>query len=72
MDLKQRIFAAVAGGDARAFLAAMLQRIEPEIGQVGRFRMAVDGEHAALLVQFIEGEALLVRTDHAWCSSAFE
>ena len=57
-------FAAVAGGDAGALLAAMLQSVQAEIGQVGGFRMAVDSEHTTLLVQFVvKGE---VR--HDWCS----
>jgi hypothetical protein len=42
--------AAVAGGDAGALLAAMLQRVQAQIGEVGGFRMAVDGENAALIV----------------------
>ena len=54
MDLWQWISAAVAGADAGAFLAAMLQRVEAQIGQLGGFRMAVDGDDAALFVEFIE------------------
>ena len=46
-------FAAVARGDSRALLAAMLQRVKPKISKVGCFRMSVDSEHATLLVQFI-------------------
>ena len=47
--------AMVAGGDARALLAAMLQRVEPEVRQVGSFGMAVNGEDAALLAKLVEG-----------------
>ena len=32
----------------------MLQRVQPEVGQLGCFGMAVDGDHAALFVEFIE------------------
>ena len=46
--------AAVAGGDARALLAAVLQGEQAEMAQLGRFRVAVDGEDAALVVEFIE------------------
>ena len=46
--------AAVAGGDTGALLAAMLQRVQPEVGEVRRFRMAVDGEDAAFFVELIE------------------
>ena len=50
--------AAVAGADAGALLPAMLQRVEAEVGQLGRFGMAVDGDHAALVVEFIEHEII--------------
>ena len=50
--------AAVARGDAGAFLAAMLQRIQAQIGEVGGFGMAVDGEDAAFLVEFVERQRL--------------
>ena len=35
------------------FLSAMLQRIKTEIGQIGRFLMAVDTEDGALVVELI-------------------
>ena len=54
MDLLQWISRPSLVADARALLAAMLQRIEPEVRQLGRFRMAVDGEDAALVVEFVE------------------
>src|SRR5580704_6973274 len=66
--------AAVAGGDARALLAAVLQRIQAEIRQVRRFGMAVNSKHATLLVEFVIGKWLqrgkLVELEvvHGWCS----
>jgi hypothetical protein len=45
---------AVAGGDARTFLTAMLQRVQTQVGKIGGFRMAVDGEDAAFFVEFVE------------------
>ena len=44
---------AVGGNDAARFLAAVLQRIEPEINHVGRLGMAIDAHHRALVVEFI-------------------
>src|SRR5271154_259940 len=46
---------AVTGNDAGGFLAAMLQRIKPEIREVGRFRMAEDAEHTTFVVEMIVG-----------------
>ena len=54
MDLWRVDLLAVAGADAGALLAAMLQRVEAQIGQLGGFGMAVDGDNAALFVEFIE------------------
>src|SRR6202035_3410436 len=51
----------VAGGYARALLAAMLQSIQAEIREIRRFGMAVNGEHATLLVKFVEREV-----HHGW------
>ncbi len=45
---------AVGGYDSRRFLSAMLQGIEPQIYQVGGFRMAINAEDPALLVKFVE------------------
>ena len=50
--------APVAGCDARALLSPMLQRIQAQIGQIRRFRVAVNGENAALFVEFVEHENL--------------
>ncbi len=44
---------AVARNDARRLLAAMLQRVQPEIGKVRRFRMAEDAKHTAFVVEVI-------------------
>ena len=51
--------AAVRRRDADALLAAMLQRVEAEVGQVGGLGVAVDAEDAAL---FLEGHSV-PRTD---------
>src|SRR5438105_67626 len=40
---------AVAGDDARAFLAAMLQGIKPVIGQLGGVRVAVNAKDPAVM-----------------------
>ena len=45
---------AVGGGDAGALLAAMLQRIEAEIRQVGRFGMPEDAKDAALVLELVD------------------
>ena len=44
---------AVGRGDAGRFLAAMLQRVEAEIGELGGFGMAEDAEDAAVIVEMI-------------------
>src|SRR5262249_23502880 len=41
--------AVVGGRDAGRFLAAVLQRVQPEVGALRSLRMAVDGEYAALV-----------------------
>src|SRR5260370_7182573 len=48
---------AVARDDAGGFLAAMLQRIQPEICEVRRFGMAEDAEDTTLVVEVIVGES---------------
>src|SRR4029077_10354480 len=50
----------VARNDSGGFLAAMLQRVEAEIGEVRGFRMAEDAEHTTLVVEMIVGEGELV------------
>ena len=46
---------AIAGNDAGGFLAAMLERIEAEVGEVGGFGMAEDAEDATFVVEVIVG-----------------
>ena len=36
-----------------AFLSAVLERVKPQVGQLGSFRMAIDGKHAAVVVQLV-------------------
>ena len=40
---------AIVGDDAGAFLAAMLQRVEAEVGQLRRFRVIENAEDAAVM-----------------------
>ena len=47
---------AVIGDDARRFLAAMLQRVQPKRDNRRRVGMIEDAEHAALLAQPVLGE----------------
>ena len=47
---------AVEGDDARRFLAAMLQRMQPERDDRRRVGMVEDAEHAAFLAQAVLGE----------------
>ena len=44
---------AVGGGDAGALLAAVLERVEAEIREVGGFGMAEDAEDAALVFELV-------------------
>jgi hypothetical protein len=45
---------AIGGADAGALLAAVLQRVEPEVGQVGRFGMPEDAKNTTLVFEFIQ------------------
>ena len=47
-------FDAIGGAHPRAFLTAMLQSVEAQIGQFGCFRMTVDGHYAAFVMKFIK------------------
>ena len=49
---------AVAGHEARAFLAAMLQRVQSVIGQLGGIRMPEDTEHTAVMLGVILHRAI--------------
>jgi len=46
-------FRAVARDDAGGFLAAMLQSVEAEVGEIRGFGMAEDAEHATVVVEMI-------------------
>src|SRR5262249_4966799 len=46
-------FAAVARTDSGGFLAAMLKRVEAEIGELRRFSMAEDAHDAAVVVEVV-------------------
>src|ERR1700760_3505404 len=50
VDVKLR---AVTRYDSGGFLAAMLQRVEAQVGHLGGFRMIEDAEDAALIVEMI-------------------
>ncbi len=52
---------AVRGDDAGAFLAAVLQGIEAQVGQVGRFLVAIDPEHPALVAKFVRRDQLHIK-----------
>ena len=41
---------AIRRGDARAFLTAMLQRVQPQVGHVGRFGMTEDAKDSTFLL----------------------
>src|SRR5438309_3697335 len=47
---------AVTGNDARRFLAAMLQRVKTEIGEVRGFGVTEDAEDTTLVVKMIVGK----------------
>ena len=45
---------AVGRGNAGAFLSAMLQRVEAQVGQLRRLRVSVDAEDTAFVAELIE------------------
>ena len=47
---------AVGRGDAGALLAAMLQRVQTEVGHVGGFGMTEDAEDAAFVLELVHGQ----------------
>jgi hypothetical protein len=51
--------AAVEGDDAGGFLAAMLERVQPERGDGGGLGVAEDAEHAAFLAERVAFEIVL-------------
>ena len=50
IDFEMRTSRAVRCGNAGALLAAMLQRVEPEVGEVGGFGMTEDAEDPAFFL----------------------
>src|SRR5580693_4286906 len=56
----QEEICAVARNDACGFLAAMLERIKAQIGEIGGFGMAEYAEHTTLVVKMIVGKSELV------------
>ena len=44
---------AVVGNDSGGFLAAMLKRVEAEVGEIGRFLVAVYAEDGTFVVEFV-------------------
>src|SRR4029077_10780524 len=54
---------AIRCGDAGAFLTAMLQRVQPQIGHVGRFGMTEDAEDAALVFEFVHQAIFFAKYD---------
>jgi hypothetical protein len=57
--------AAVAGDDAGAFLAAVLEGVEAVVRQIGGVGMAVNAEHAAVMFWII-----VFRIQKAQCKAA--
>ena len=43
----------IGAGNTRAFLAAVLQGVQPKICEQSGFLLAVDAEHAAFFVNFV-------------------
>ncbi len=52
--------AVVDGGDAGGLLAPVLERVEPEVGEVGGLGVAVHRHHAALVVEVVVVEFVFV------------
>jgi hypothetical protein len=44
---------AIGGRDSRGFLPSVLQRVEAEVGQVGRLGVTVDTEHATFVTEVV-------------------
>ena len=55
MSLWQRKLGSVRRRNAGGFLAAVLQRVEPQVGEFRGFGMAKNTENAALVVEAIVG-----------------
>src|SRR5436190_16206351 len=63
--------AAIARGDPGALLAAMLHCVEAKVSEIGRFRVAVNGKHAAFVVKFIKHGCSQACTGASCSASAF-
>ena len=50
----------VRSGDASAFLATMLKRMQAEVGKIGSLTVTEDTEHAALITKCIRAEIRVV------------
>src|SRR6185369_8727718 len=48
---------AVRSDNPRRFLPAMLQRMQPQVSQLLSFRVSVDGNHSALVMEFVEHDS---------------
>ena len=59
---RARMLITVGRGDAGALLSAVLQGIEPQVGEVGRLGMAEDAEDAALFLELVHLTPLSSRT----------
>ena len=55
----------VARDDAGRLLAAVLEGVEPEVGEVGGLGVAVDGEDAALVVEVVVAVVVVSMSRHA-------
>jgi hypothetical protein len=53
LSLSGLAVAVAGGGDAGGFLAAMLERVESEVGQVGGLRVVVDPYNAAIAERLV-------------------
>src|SRR5262245_4409389 len=64
--LRQLHAVAVAGHDARRFLAAVLQRVEAQVGEARRLRVPEDAEQAATVVEavVVDGDGAAAGIDH--------
>jgi len=47
---------AIGGGNARAFLAAVLEGIKSEIGEFGGFRVSIDLKNPTMIMKLIDNK----------------
>src|SRR5439155_24029851 len=62
---------AVGRSDAGALLPAVLEGVEAEVGELCGFRMAVDREYAAMVVEFVVRESVAREEMFAWPQRIF-